>query len=251
MAEPRTKRNSYDPTARRSPASEARWRAILDAAANMFATRGFEATTIRDIAESVGMLGGSLYYYIDSKEDLLFALIDDYHRMGLKSIADIEASAGTGSLSILRAVLAGRITLDARNRSRAAVFHNDFRHLDEDRKTAVIKSRRAHEARVEELIRSAQAEGTIDSTIPARLAALSILSMTNASHDWYRPDGGISPEALGELQADLLLNGLAARPAQRVQRKLPGQRALTGPDKPKDDAVGKDDHSTADRRHHR
>lgn len=212
MSEPRTKRNSYDPSARRSSVSEARWRSILDAAADIFATRGFEATTIRDIAESVGMLGGSLYYYIDSKEDLLFALIDDYHREGLRTVAEIEASAETGSLAILRSVLSGRIALDARNRSRAAVFHNDFRHLDDARKQSVLTSRRAHESRIEELIRGAQADGGIDPGISARLAALSILSMTNRSHDWYRPDGGISPEELGDLQADLLLNGLAARP---------------------------------------
>jgi AcrR family transcriptional regulator len=211
MAETRTKRNSYDPMARRSRASEERWRAILDAAAEIFSTRGFEATTIRDIAEAVGMLGGSLYYYIDSKEDLLFAIIDDYHRIGLQAIAQIEAEHGDDSLSTLRAVLAGRITLDAKNRARAAVFHNDFRHLDEPRKAEIIKSRRAHERRVEQLIVAAQEEGSIDTSVSARLAALSILSMSNGSHDWYKEGRGLSPEQLGEFQADLLLNGLAQR----------------------------------------
>ena len=211
MAEARAKRNSYDPTTRRSQASEKRWRAILDAAADIFASRGFEATTIRDIAEAVGMLGGSLYYYIDSKEDLLFAIIDDYHRVGLQTIADIEAIEADGALAILRAVLSARITLDARNKSRSAVFNNDFRHLDETRKDEVLRSRRAHADRVEELIRAAQDEGAIDASISPRLAALSILSMSNASHDWYREDRGLSPEELGDFQADLLLNGLVTR----------------------------------------
>ena len=48
-----------------------RWAQILEASARIFSTKGYEATTIRDIAEDVGMLAGSLYYYIDTKEDLL------------------------------------------------------------------------------------------------------------------------------------------------------------------------------------
>jgi AcrR family transcriptional regulator len=227
MPEARPKRNPIGASAQRGRISAERWRAILDAAAEIFAAKGYEATTIRDIAEAVGMLAGSLYYYIDTKEDLLFALIEDFHQVGSAGIAEVEASTEGDSISILRAVLVSHVELNARNVARTAVFHNDFRHLDPDRKREIVQSRRSHENRIEELIRKAHVEGTVRSTIDPRLTALSILSMLNSTHEWYRPSKSVSPVELGHMQADLILNGLAAaattkRPA-RAQKQRPAR----------------------------
>jgi len=56
-------------------ANEARWAEVVSAAFDVFVERGYEAATVQDIASRVGLLKGSLYYYIESKEALLFALI--------------------------------------------------------------------------------------------------------------------------------------------------------------------------------
>lgn len=213
MPEPRSRRRTDDSTPRKGRVSDERWRKILGAAASIFAMKGYEATTIRDLAEAVGMLSGSLYYYIDTKEDLLFALIDDFHRMGSEEIVQVEAEhVGDDPVTILRAVIVRHVTINAVNGPRTAVFHNEFRHLDVARKSEIVEARRAHEARVEEFITKAQAAGQVRSELNPRLTALSILSMLNSTHHWYHVGRGATPEELGEAQADLLLNGLATTP---------------------------------------
>jgi AcrR family transcriptional regulator len=56
-------------------ARPSRWTQIVDVAAELFREKGFVATSLEDIAREVGMYKGSLYHYIDSKEDLLFAVV--------------------------------------------------------------------------------------------------------------------------------------------------------------------------------
>ena len=60
-----------------------RWSEIVDAAGEVFDKKGYAAARIEDIAARVGLLKGSLYYYIDTKEDLLFAIVDGNHSRGL------------------------------------------------------------------------------------------------------------------------------------------------------------------------
>jgi AcrR family transcriptional regulator len=74
-------------TPRRSDATRAklRRREIIEAAAEIFHRKGYSETSVQDIAEAVGILKGSLYYYIDSKEDLLFQMLLEVHE-GAKGI---------------------------------------------------------------------------------------------------------------------------------------------------------------------
>ncbi len=62
---------------------EERWPELLEVATDVFSEKGCEAASLQDIAERLGMLKGSLYYYINSKEDLLYHVINDVHQEGL------------------------------------------------------------------------------------------------------------------------------------------------------------------------
>src|SRR5690242_21930048 len=72
--------------ARRSRAPRRRQQEIVEAAARVFHEKGYESTSIQDIADAVGILKGSLYYYITSKEDLLFEIIRGVHEEALKNL---------------------------------------------------------------------------------------------------------------------------------------------------------------------
>ena len=69
-----------------------RWNEVLEAAAAVFQEKGYQAARIEDIATRVGILKGSLYYYIESKEDLLYALTVDGHTKGLEAIQEDDAT---------------------------------------------------------------------------------------------------------------------------------------------------------------
>ena len=72
----------------RAPPAQRRRRAeVLRVAAELFSENGYEATSTTDIAERLGIKGGSVYYYIDSKEALLFELVEDIYGLLLESLA--------------------------------------------------------------------------------------------------------------------------------------------------------------------
>lgn len=198
--------------------NEEKWRQILEAAAETFAAKGYEATTIRDIARAVGMLGGSLYYYIDTKEDLLYALIDDFHRVGMDGVAAAEVEAVAAGhagdpLAMLRAVCARHAEINARSRTLSAVFYDNFRHLGDERKQHIVDSRRRHQHRIEELVGACQQAGEIRADLDPRATALAMLSLLNATNTWYHPEKDHSAQPIGELLASILIDGLATRPA--------------------------------------
>jgi AcrR family transcriptional regulator len=196
---------------RRTRLMDDRWRLILDATADIFAERGYEGTGVREIAEGAQLLSGSLYYYIDTKEDLLFAIISDFHRVGLEAINEVLESTGPDAITKLRAVIARAGELNAQNISKSAVFFNEFRHLSAEKKQDIVRDRRLHESRVVDLIREAQKDGAVDPALDPRLTAVSILSFLNATYTWYRPTSPLTPQELGEFQASLLLNGILNR----------------------------------------
>ena len=194
--------------------NEVKWQQILQAAAETFAAKGYEATSIRDVAEAVGMLGGSLYYYIKTKEDLLFALIDDFHRAGMEEVEKAEREAvaaghGDDPLALLRAVCQRHAEVNLRSRTLSSVFYNDFRYLSAERKEHIVQSRRAHQHRIEELIYLAQEAGEVSKDLDPRLAALATLSLLNATNTWYHPDKDTSGQSVPEFLASLLIDGLS------------------------------------------
>src|SRR3954451_11837461 len=84
-----------------------RERQIIDAATRIFQERGYDATTIQAIADDVGILKGSLYYYIETKEDLLFRISEEVH-MGLAANLDTAEAEGD-PLERLRTFIASHV----------------------------------------------------------------------------------------------------------------------------------------------
>src|SRR3954463_16258741 len=105
---------------RRSRAPRRRQQEILEAAARVFHEKGYESTSIQDIADAVGILKGSLYYYITSKEDLLFEILQSVHEEALENLAQIDATPGD-ALQRLRAFVTMHFTFNAEHLVKVAV----------------------------------------------------------------------------------------------------------------------------------
>ena len=200
---------------RKGKISEERWRAILDAAAEMFARKGYEGTTIRDIADAVGMLAGSIYYYISSKEDLLFAVVDETHRDGRRLMEEPPISPDD-PLEAIRETVFRHVRFTAENVVRTAVFYDDFRYLAHERKAAIVEYRRSYELEVAALIGRGQAQGVFKTTVEPELAAVAMLGFLNSVHQWYRPGGQWTPDELADAYAELAVGSLvSSAPARR------------------------------------
>ncbi|GAA4879074.1 hypothetical protein GCM10023203_32080 [Actinomycetospora straminea] len=176
----------------------------------MFHERGYAATTTQEIGAALGMLKGSVYYYISSKQDLLFELIAQYHDDTLEHFERIVAS-GAAPLDKVRALVAADTAHVADNIERASLFHTEWRALPPERRQPILDERRRHETAVEEWLTAGQAAGTVRAEVDPRTAALALFGMVNSVSRWFRADGRKTGQQVGEEFADLVVGGLAAR----------------------------------------
>ena len=188
----------------------ARWNEILAAAGEVFHEKGYQAARIEDIAARVGILKGSLYYYIESKEDLLFALSDNAHSSGLEAIAEPAGLASTDAPTRLgEFVTRWAVVLDA-NPPYATVAERDVGRLRGDRYEHVMAKRNQLHGFVRSLIEQGIAEGAFDGSIDPGVATNALFEMMNGTRHWFRPDGRKSTHDIGEWYRTFILKGLAA-----------------------------------------
>jgi AcrR family transcriptional regulator len=198
-------------TSSRAPGPRRRHAELLDVAATVFHRQGYAAATVRDIADELGILKGSLYYYIDTKEDLLFLLLtgvqEDVDRLRLQAAEQTDL----GPLERLDFYIRKQAEYNIRNLTRISVFLSDLDRLSEPRHGQVVARRRIHHAYVEDLLAQAQAFGLItpgrDPTVLRHCIFASIVWTSR----WYRQSGRSRPAEVAELCSRFALHGLGRR----------------------------------------
>ncbi|MFG1418532.1 TetR/AcrR family transcriptional regulator [Xanthobacter sp. V0B-10] len=168
-----------------------RYRAILEAAASLFAERGYAATSVRDIGERVGLLGGSLYHYIKSKELLFIKIHDTALQVSEDRIrAAIERESDPWARLEAACVTMLGIQLDPQ--SITMPLMNDFLAVPRHVQESLIAKRDAFERIFLDLVDDLPLEPGIDRGV-YRLLLLTLLNNVGL---WYRP-GRLSPEEIG------------------------------------------------------
>jgi AcrR family transcriptional regulator len=185
---------------------QTRRRQIEDVASALFSSRGYAATSMRDIARALDLQGGSLYAHIPSKEAVLAAIVEEAASEFHEAVGPV-AGRPRPAAERLREMIAAHVRVVTGGRERAKVFLFEWTFLGEERRAAVTRSRSAYQAYFERVIAEGVAAGELDTPDP-RLAAVFILSAMNAMAYWYRPDGALGPDALAGHYADLFLGGL-------------------------------------------
>lgn len=179
---------------------------ILEAARALFREKGYHATTIRDIADQSGMLSGSLYAHIKTKEDLLFEITDSVAKRFVSELETIVASADSATEKFRRA-LAAHIAIVADNIDAATVFMHEWRALTAERKALIQAERDRYEALWQAILDEGIASGEFHSE-HVRFSRLVTLSVANWLYQWYDPDGPLSANDVADRLSDVLLRGL-------------------------------------------
>jgi AcrR family transcriptional regulator len=180
-------------------------------ACRLFKEHGFHGSSVRDIAEAVGLQGGSLYAHVDSKDDLLWDIVDAAAKRFFDAIRPILDSS-LGVMQKLRAAMIAHVEVTTRDSDAAIVYSTEWRHLSPERRAAFTAKRDEYEGLFRELVGEAIRERYL-ATHDARTATRIMLSALNGVSTWYRADGRLSPEEVGRLLADSLLDGLRRRTA--------------------------------------
>ena len=121
-----------------------REREIYDVAAEIFHRKGYAGTSLQDIADAVGLLKGSLYYYIDSTEDLLYRITQAIHEGARANLAASRAVDGPAS-ERMRALVEGHVLAFRERLAWIRVFYTEHTALSADRRREIVAERRDYE----------------------------------------------------------------------------------------------------------
>jgi AcrR family transcriptional regulator len=187
-----------------------RRREIIEAAAELFGNHGYHATTIRQVADATGILSGSLYAHIRSKEDLLYeiAVLDaGIFTDTLRPIAEKNGPADER----LREGLRAHLELVSSYGQQARLFLLEVKELETpERRQHVVELRDEYEELWAKILEDGRRDGTF-ADVDMSLARIAIMSLANWAYLWLRPDGRLSPLVVADQFSDMVLHGLLAR----------------------------------------
>ncbi len=180
---------------------------IIAAAASLFKKKGYRATTLEDIAAAVGMLKGSLYYYIRSKEELLYLVVRDPIRQAYNRLEEIVNSDASAPEKIKLAI-ANHVTIFHRHYPHIAVYLHDFHNVMQKLQDNSIETPKEYQLLLAQLVQQGVDSGELRTDLDATVAGYAILGMCNWMYRWYKPEGHMSAEAIAEVFTKLILEGL-------------------------------------------
>jgi len=177
---------------------------VLQAAAKLFAERGYESTSMADLTEATGLAAGGLYHYFDGKEQLLISVCDELLVPLLeeaRAIVAVEAAPHEHLRSLIHAWVA-----HIEGHLHHMLVFQQARHVveNEPQWRAVRKRRRDFEAILDDVLVRGEQEGLF--TFDDRgLALLALLGMVNYTPQWFRPRGRLSAAEIAEGYCDAAL----------------------------------------------
>jgi AcrR family transcriptional regulator len=182
---------------------------IIQAAAGVFRDRGFDAATLRDIADALNTDRATLYYYVGSKEDLLQEIVRDVLAQDLRAAEKIKRSRASTPEKI-RSLIESMVTSYAENYPHIAVYMEDFGRIarqDSEWAADVVASTRRYEALVRSILDKGRKDGTLRPDLPSELSSMALFGMINWMHRWYRPGAKWKSEDIARTFIEIFLNG--------------------------------------------
>ena len=135
---------------------------VIEAATLVFYTHGFGVATVQQVADELGINKGSLYYYLRTKEDLLYRIFDLVHADVEDILNDTMEAEGLDELERIELYVRKQIAYSLEHLERLSVYHQEMDHLTGMRRDEVRDRRRRHDYIVTRLIKDAQAAGHVN-----------------------------------------------------------------------------------------
>ena len=188
------------------PDATSRKEQIYRASAKLFSERGYHATSMRDLAQALGVQGGSLYAHISSKEELLWEIVNraaDEFDVALEPIRDSRLPAAEK----LRAALEAHFNVISINREIVTVFFHEWKHLPIVKMEEITERRASVERIYRQILEEGVKNGHFRKDLDFRLASLLSLSSANWTYQWLNPNGRLSAKEVADSFCAMLLDG--------------------------------------------
>ena len=179
---------------------------IILSAAQIFREKGYHATSMQDIANSVQLQKGSLYHHIRSKQDILLEILDRALAVLIGDLQPIVASDLPADQKLRKAMQTyiGRMT---QNADLAAVMLLEYRSLEPGLRAGHVARRDRFEALWRQIVREGIDQGRFK-PMDAAVVTFALLGVQNWLITWYREGGRFRPAKLADQFAELFLAGL-------------------------------------------
>jgi AcrR family transcriptional regulator len=205
------------PVTRRNASQRRRAPQIIEAAARVFAERGFHGATTQDIADVLGIKQASLYYYFSSKEAAL-ELVCVKGVEGFFDAAKAIAARPESATERLTLLIRSHLSPLVDRPDFVRVFLNERQHLPRESRRRIGRWSRGLERIFEDVIQEGIAKREFRSDLDARLATLAILGMCNAASNWHRKESPDIARTAAEF-AQLVIEGMGKRPTAPRRRR--------------------------------
>lgn len=190
----------------KSSKSNTRKDVIISKAARLFREKGYSATSMRDLAEHVGVEAASLYNHIRSKAEILQEICFKTANKFMDHITEVEAS-DQRSIAKIEAILRFHIRQIVTHYEEVYVMDREWKHLTDPYLSNMQSQRRSYRQRIAAIIEDGIRKGDIKS-IDAPTAVLIILHAVSGIESWHRSVKRISAEMLEDNMVMILVEGL-------------------------------------------
>jgi AcrR family transcriptional regulator len=196
---------------------------IVTAAAKVFRTKGYHAATVQDIADEVGILKGSLYHHVESKEDLLYLIVREPIARMYQTMSDIVAADASAVDKLRRAILAHLEAFD-RHYPHLFVYLREREEMKRRFRERIKLSPKQYERFWQQIVREGMKSGEFRADRDAQIVSYGLLGMLNWLYQWYRPQGRLTVREVAEQFTALTLDGLTTAASKRSVARGRGRR---------------------------
>jgi len=183
---------------------------IVKAAARVIALKSYVEASMDDIAQTARTAKSVLYYYFESKADILFALHEQTMNQSLAQLEEILSSNETPLQRLRRALWVHTKTMcDDRWRRKVSIRTADLWSLESTKKRSVMAKRRKYQSLIQRLFEEAAAAGSIRSDLDLGVVSKIAVAGLMFVSDWYRERGRLSTTQIADIAVEYVLSGLA------------------------------------------
>jgi AcrR family transcriptional regulator len=207
--------------------------AIRKAGLRLIYDCGYEGMSLRQLASEIGMVQGSLYNHISTKQELLFTLISE-HMRNLLEHADVALEHAKTPSEQLAAFVNFHVNYHIDRKLEVFICYSELRSLEPQNFQAVVAMRRDYEKKLIAILKAGSDQGMFTIANP-QVAAFGILSMLTGILNWYKPDGRLSPKQISEIYLEMTRGAVfdcsrkpataASRTASKRLKRRAGQSA--------------------------
>lgn len=184
---------------------------LLDLAATMFAERGLRATTVRDIADSAGILSGSLYHHFKSKEQMVEEVLKDFLDWLFTRYDEIVAGT-TDPLERVRGLFMVSFEAIEHRHAQVVIYQDEAKRLNPLAQFGFLEERNREQRRMwVEVLKQGVAEGSFRPDLDVDLVYRFIRDTTWVSVRWYQPGGPLTAEQVGSQYLAIVLGGITEK----------------------------------------